>query len=409
MSDPHTHPEGPSDALRSEIARTDDGQVRPDGRVDSPRIEIVRANHAQLRLLLAGHWRMDADLSALDRLDVALQEMPRPASIAFDSSALIAWDSSLISHLAILIWRARERGIQVDETGLPQGMRALLRLAATTPALPRAARAQPPASLLPRVGLRVVELTRASGAILAFIGEVTLALPRMLTGRARFRRVELWALIEEVGAAALPIVSLVSLLVGLILGYIGDQQLAQFGARIFVADLVGLAIVIQMGALITAIVLAGRTSAAFAAQLGTMQVNEEIDALRTLGISPIEFLVLPRLVALVVMTPLLAIYANLMGILGGALAGSVVGGLSLTEYFTQTINAIRLNHVAQGLISATVYGAIVAVSGCLRGMQGGRDAAAVGQATTSAVVTSIVFIVIAAALLTIVFDAVGLS
>jgi phospholipid/cholesterol/gamma-HCH transport system permease protein len=140
-----------------------------------------------------------------------------------------------------------------------------------------------------------------------------------------------------------------------------------------------------------------------------MQVNEEIDALRTLGISPIEFLVLPRLIALMTMTPLLAIYANLMGILGGALAGNVVGGLSFTEYFTETLAAVRLNHLAQGLISATVYGAIIAVSGCLRGMQGGRDAAAVGQATTSAVVTSIVFITIAAAVLTILFDAIGLS
>jgi phospholipid/cholesterol/gamma-HCH transport system permease protein len=231
----------------------------------------------------------------------------------------------------------------------------------------------------------------------------------MLAGRARFRRSELWLLIEEVGAEALPIIGLVSFLVGLILGYIGDQQLAQFGARIFVADLVGLAVVIQMGALITAIVLAGRTGAAFAAQLGTMEANEEIDALRTLGVSPIEFLVLPRLIALVSMTPLLTIYANLMGILGGSFAGAVVGGLSLTEYFTQTAQAIGWNHIIQGLISAFVYGAIVAVSGCLRGIQSGRNAAAVGQATTSAVVTSIVFIVIAAAILTIIFDAIGLS
>ena len=247
-----------------------------------------------------------------------------------------------------------------------------------------------------------------SGEIVEFFGEATIAFRQMLRGRARFRAGDLGLSIEEAGADALPIISLVSLLVGLILGYIGIQQLEQFGAKLFVADLVGLATVIQMGALITAIVLAGRTGAAFAAQLGTMQVNEEIDALRTLGVSPMEFLVLPRLIALILMTPLLALYANLMGILGGALVAAIDADLTITAYLVQTQQAIGLNHVAQGLISATVYGAIVAVSGCLRGMQCGRSASSVGLATTSAVVTSIVFIVIAAAVLTIIFEAVGL-
>jgi phospholipid/cholesterol/gamma-HCH transport system permease protein len=244
---------------------------------------------------------------------------------------------------------------------------------------------------------------------MAFLGEGVLAVRRFLLGRARFRHSEFWVIVQESGADALPIVSLVSFLVGMILGYIGDQQLAEFGARIYVADLVGLATVVQMGALITAIVMAGRTGAAFAAQIGSMQVNEEIDALRTLGISPMEFLVLPRMLALILMTPLLAIYANLLGILGGAFVGTVVGGLTLTAYLVETQAAIGWNHITQGLICATVYGAIVAASGCLRGMQCGRSAAAVGQATTSAVVTAIVFIVIAAAVLTIIFDAVGLS
>jgi len=165
--------------------------------------------------------------------------------------------------------------------------------------------------------------------------------------------------------------------------------------------------VIQMSALITAIVLSGRTGAAFAAQLGTMQVNEEIDALRTLGIKPMEFLVLPRMLALVCMTPLLAIYANLMGILGGALVGVAVYDLTLVEYAIRTQEAVHLYQVAEGIINATVYGAIVAVSGCLRGMQCGRSAASVGLATTSAVVTAIVFIVLAAAVSTVVFNALG--
>jgi phospholipid/cholesterol/gamma-HCH transport system permease protein len=160
---------------------------------------------------------------------------------------------------------------------------------------------------------------------------------------------------------------------------------------------------------VTAIVLAGRTGAAYAARIGTMQVNEEIDALRTLGVPPMDFLVLPRLLALILMTPLLAVYADLMGMLGGAFVGVLVGGLTPTEYLVQTRASVGWNHIIQGLISATVYGAIVAISGCLRGMQCGRSAAAVGEATTSAVVTAIVAIVIAAAVLTVIFNALGLQ
>lgn len=380
--------------------------VQPDS---AARIALARDRAGRVSVVIGGAWQLDADLPDLDRIDAELSAEPAPKVIAFETSDLAAWDSALVGYLASLAWHCRERGIEVQEEGLPEGIQALLRLASAVPERRAGAHDEHTDPFLRRFGLDFIDLARSTGEILAFVGEVTLALRAMLAGRARFRRSELWLLIEEVGADALPIISLVSVLVGLILGYIGDQQLAQFGARIFVADLVGLAIVIQMGALITAIVLAGRTGAAFAAQLGTMQVNEEIDALRTLGISPVEFLVLPRLIALVAMTPLLAIYANLMGIMGGAFAGTVVGGLSMAEYFTETVAAIRWNHIVQGLISATVFGAIVAVSGCLRGMQSGRSAAAVGEATTSAVVTSIVFIVIASALLTIVFDAIGLS
>jgi phospholipid/cholesterol/gamma-HCH transport system permease protein len=223
-----------------------------------------------------------------------------------------------------------------------------------------------------------------------------------------YRKSDLWVIIQQSGPDALPIISLVTFLVGLILAYIGEQQLGRFGAKLYVADLVGLAMVIQVGALITAIVLAGRTGAAFAAQLGTMQVNEELDALKGFGIAPLEFLVLPRMLALMLMTPLLALYADLMGILGGAFVTAVVGELTLTEYFIETQNAIQLSHIAQGVFNATIYGAIVAVSGCLRGMQCGRSASSVGQAATSAVVTAIIFIVIAAAVLTIVYNALGI-
>ena len=359
---------------------------------------------------LSGRWRLDEPLPKLAAARRLLDQSPSLTALGFDSASLDDWDSSLVTYVAGIDRLCTERDIRCDPSGLPEGLRALLDLARTVPqhgVSDRSSERSP--SFLAQLGSNFVDLAQATGEIIAFFGSGILALRHFLLGRARFRRSELWLLIQESGADALPIVSLVSFLVGMILGYIGDQQLAQFGARIYVADLVGLATVIQMGALITAIVLAGRTGAAFAAHIGTMQVNEEIDALRTLGISPMEFLVLPRMIALILMTPLLAIYANLLGILGGAFVGTTVGGLSLTAYLIQTQTAIGWNHIIQGLISATVYGAIVAASGCLRGMQCGRSAAAVGQATTSAVVTAIVFIVIAAAVLTIIFDAVGLS
>jgi phospholipid/cholesterol/gamma-HCH transport system permease protein len=369
-------------------------EVQPDGR--------------GARLVLSGCWRLDQPLPVVDGIGRELDRLTDLTRLGFDSRALTDWDSGLVTYIAGVDRLCRARDIGCDPDGLPEGLRGLLELARSLPGHEPAAAERAP-SFLAQFGRQIMELSRATGEIMAFFGEGVLALRHFAAGRARFRRSELWLLIEEAGADALPIVGLVSFLVGMILGYIADQQLAQFGARIYVADLVGLATVIQMGALITAIVLAGRTGAAYAAQIGTMQVNEEIDALRTLGISPMEFLVLPRMLALILMTPLLAVYADLLGILGGAFVGVTVGGLTLTSYLVETQAAIAWNHIIQGLISATVYGAIVAASGCLRGMQCGRSAAAVGLATTSAVVTAIVFIVIAAAVLTIIFDAVGLS
>ncbi len=357
-------------------------------------------------LRLAGSWTIQSQLPAVERVDRALGSDVE--QIAFDSADLSAWDSGLVTYLTGIIDHCQGRGIEVDQAGLPDGVRGLLRLAYAVPERKGARRTEKRASFLQTVGEQSIDLARSTGEILAFLGESVLALGRLLRGRARFRKADLWLTVQEAGADALPIVSLVTFLVGLILAFIGENQLARFGAKIYVADLVGLAMVIQVAAIITAIVLAGRTGAAFAAQLGTMQVNEEIDALRTLGISPMDFLVLPRMLALILMTPLLAVYANVMGILGGAFVAAIIGDLTLTEYLNETQKAIGWNHIIQGLISATVYGAIVAVSGCLRGMQCGRSASAVGLATTSAVVTAIVFIVMAAGVLTIIFNTLGM-
>ena len=210
------------------------------------------------------------------------------------------------------------------------------------------------------------------------------------------------------GAQALPIISLISLLVGLILAFVGAVQLKYFGAQIYVADLVGIAMTREMGAMMTGIIMAGRTGAAFAAQLGTMQVNEEIDALHTLGISPFDFLVLPRLLALVLMMPLLCLYADAMGIMGGAIVGMGMLDISLPLYWNQTMAAVTLPYIWLGVVKGCVFGFIIAFVGCLRGLQAGRSAQAVGQAATSAVVTIIVGIIVVDGLFAVICDVIGI-
>jgi phospholipid/cholesterol/gamma-HCH transport system permease protein len=212
---------------------------------------------------------------------------------------------------------------------------------------------------------------------------------------------------QACGAMALPIVSLIAFLVGLTLAYIGAVVLRQFGADIWVADLVGLTMVREMGAVMTAIVLAGRTGAAYAATLGNMRANEEIDALETLGIRPVDFLVIPRIVALGVMMPLLALYANALGIIGGMAVAAGVLDIPPTAYWIEMLTIVDLSDVSTGLIKAFTFGIIVGISGCMRGMQAHRSAAGVGLATTSAVVTAILFIIVSDALYAVIFNILG--
>lgn len=244
--------------------------------------------------------------------------------------------------------------------------------------------------------------------MLGFIGQAIQSFGRLAAGRARFRLSDLTEIIFDCGAAALPIITLISFLVGLILAFVGAVQLQQFGAQIYVADLVGIAMAREMGALMTAIIMSGRTGAAFAAQLGTMQVNEEIDALTTFGLSSMDFLVLPRMIALILMMPLLCIYADLMGIVGGAVVGVAMLKLSVTQYINETIKGVALLDFGVGIFKSSVFGVLVAISGCMRGIQCGRSASAVGLAATSAMVTAIVFIIVTDGIFSVLTNALGI-
>jgi phospholipid/cholesterol/gamma-HCH transport system permease protein len=352
-------------------------------------------------------WRVEDLLPGPDEVRRHLDANPTIRRMTCDTEGVTVWDSGLLVFLGKLIAENDRRGIESDRSGLPEGVRRLLALASAVPERKDARQGRRRPSWLARLGTEAVTGAGQARATLAFLGETCLALVKLLRGRARFRRADLLVILQECGAEALGIVTLISFLVGVILAYVGAVQLRQFGAQIYVADLVGIAMTREMGAMMGAIIMAGWTGAAFAASIGTMQVNEEIDALTTLGISPMEFLVLPRMLALAVMMPLLCVYADFVGIVGGASVGVAMLDLGSVEYFVRSSQTITLADLLAGLIKSAVFGVLVAVAGCMRGMACGRSSAAVGWAATSAVVTGIVLIIVSDSAMTVIFNIIG--
>jgi len=361
-----------------------------------------------LRLRLKGSWKIGARFPSVDVVQKQIESSGGIRRIGFNTENLTAWDSGLLTFLIKISDYCSQNNIVFDKDGLPEGVVRLIALATAVPERKGARKEAVHEPFFSRVGSLSIELWQSTRELLAFIGEATIAFFNLLVGKASFRRSDLFLFIQQCGADALPIVTLISLLVGLILAFIGAVQLMMFGAQIYVADLVGIAMVRVMGAVMVGIVMAGRTGAAFAAQLGTMQGNEEIDALKTMGVSPMEFLVLPRMLALVLMMPLLCVYADLMGVLGGLIVGVSALDIGLLQYINQTMGALKLSFFLIGIIHATIFGVLVSLAGCLRGIQCGRSASAVGDATTSAVVTSIVAIIVATGIITVVCNVLGI-
>ena len=371
-------------------------------------VDFSLLNKEVLSVHLNGKWQIDQDVPSKEEMTDQLRQHPAVKHIVFDTTALNAWDSSLLIFLFDLTKVARKKEIEIKKAGLPSGVRQLITLATAVPKKEDASQSVSRDGFFARVGSDMVDFAKSAGDLVTFIGAAFEALVRMVTGRARFRASDLGLFLQQAGAEAVPIVSLISFLIGLILAFVGVLQLSMFGAEVYVADLVGIAMVREMGAIMTGIIMAGRTGASYAAQLGTMQVNEEIDALETLAIPPMEFLVLPRMVALTLMMPFLVLYSGLMGILGGALVAVGLYDINILVYLDRTKAAIGLNDLFIGLFMGVVFGILVALSGCLRGIQCGRSASAVGDAATSAVVTGIVAIIIATALITVVCSILGI-
>ncbi len=363
---------------------------------------IHKDANGDLMLSFKGSWTIRSATGEEDEIFERLQKFFPVRSVTIDTEELAVWDSLFISVLVAVHDYLRNQNIEIRFSGLSEGASHMLKLATSTHSSVSGRASKKRRSFIERVGMAAQSVVESVEAFHEFLGEVVLGILSVALGRNKLRLRDFFNYLEEAGARALGIVSLVSFLVGLILAFVATVQLKVFGAQIFVANLVGISMARDMGAMMCGIIMAGRTGATYAAQLGTMQVNEEIDALRTLGINPVYFLVVPRILALSLMMPLLCVYADLMGIAGGAVVGAGFSDITLHQYINQTREAVPLTHFFIGIVKSYVYGLIVALVGCQKGLSCGRSAAAVGRVTTSAVVTAIVWIIIACAIITII-------
>ena len=368
----------------------------------TPARATPRSAAGVLEVDLEGPWRLSGDTPRWGPVVGGA----RPSSVRLRADGVTQWDTSLIVFLGEAQRWCGAAGIPCDTAPLPEKMRLLSgQFEASMRTAGHDTHSQ---SLVVEVGLSTRSAMAHVQDFLRFVGECSIDTVRLVTGRTGLRWNDCLGEMQKCGAMALPIVSLISFLVGVTLAYSGSIVLKRFGGEIWVADLIGVAMTREMGALMAAIVLAGRTGAAFAAEIGSMKANEEIDALSTLGISPVRFLVIPRVLALGFMMPLLAIYANCLGILGGMAVAYATLDIPPAAYWVEMLTIVTLPDVFVGMIKAVVFGLIVGLSGCLRGLQADRNASGVGQAATSAVVTAILLIIVADAIFAVLFNALGL-
>lgn len=355
------------------------------------------------RLQLRGDWRLGNTPAGAELCEAIPEDC---AKLILATDELGQWDSSLAMALLGVARYCEEKKIAFDQEAAPAALQQLLKLATSIPP-DTGNTAEKKTTFTQRLQKNLAAHWEEFSGTLIFIGDVTLAIGKWLRGSAKTRSGDIAAFVYQAGPKALAIVTLISILVGMILAYLGSVQLRQLGAQIYVADLVAIGMVREMGALMTAVIMAGRTGAAYAAQLGTMQVNEEIDALKTMGISSMEFLVLPRLLALVFIMPLLCIYADVIGMVGGALIAFSMD-VSIGQYVLQTQGAVDWIDLFAGVVKSIFFGVLIAVAGCQAGLTCGRNSDAVGMATTKAVVRAIVYLVVADAAFNILFDKLGI-
>ncbi len=330
------------------------------------------------------------------------------ATTIVDATGIAALDTSGAWLLQKLLLRLRQAGSVVTLHGLRPDFAKLLDAVAQYVAAQPLLAASSPTTVFERVGRNSAAAVEQAVALLSFVGESAMVLAGCVMHPTRFRWRPILYNIRNAGFDALPIVGLLSFLLGVVVAYQGAGQLRQYGANIFVADLIGLSMLREFAPLITAIIIAGRSGSAYAAQIGTMSVTEEIDAMRTLGIAPVELLVLPKIIALLLVLPLLTVFADVLGVFGGMIMAHAQLGIGYGEFLDRFVKAVSLTDYLIGVCKAPVFAGIIAVVGCFQGFrtQGGADS--VGRQTTRSVVQSIFLVIVADALFSIAFSALGI-
>ncbi len=377
------------------------------GTAPAAHAELNKSGRATLRhadgvlvTVLSGDWSIENETPRFESLvdrDAKNREVAR--TLTFDASALGSWDSSLLVFLEQAQAYCDAHNLTLDDTALPEQVTRLLALSRAVPE--RSASEDKPTkkTAVDRLGTKAMQTWSTVESSITFAGQVALAVVQLPRRTVRMRWREFWVVVQSNSSGAIPIVTLIALLVGVIIAFLGVVVLQRFGAGYYASYLVGFGMLREMGALMTGIIMAGRTGAGFAAELGSMKITEEIDAFVTLGISPVEHLVLPRMLGIFFMMPLLTLYADFVGIVGGMAVAVSLLDLSAKQFLGGLLSAVTLADAMLGVFKGLVFGLVIGFSGCLKGLQTGSDAGAVGRAATSAVVLGITLIILANAVI----------
>lgn len=365
----------------------------------------IRPGATPRELRCTGEWLLRSAARIDVRIDTCLSVMPLPngGEMLIDAQEVTALDTSG----AWLLHRTRcdleQGGYTVRFTGLRPEFEALLRLVASR-TVPAASAPQSEPSMLAHIGDKTWQSLHGVYGLLSFLGDSTISAMRELLQPRRIRWKSILYNLQTAGVAALPITGLLAFLLGIVIAYQGAEQLSRVGANIYIADLVGLSMVRELSPLITAIIIAGRSGSAYAAQIGTMKVTEEVDALRTIGIGPIDLLVLPKVIALVIALPLLTVYTDIMGILGGMVMARAQLDVGYSTFIDRLDDAVSLTSFMIGIGKAPVFAMIISLVGCYQGFQVNGSAESVGRQTTKSVVQAIFLVILADALFSIAFS-----
>lgn len=341
-----------------------------------------------------------------DKILTALETQP-VSHINIDGSNLKEWDTALLAGVLTVIQTAKKKNIPFQTKKIPPQMQQLLNLALTVDRKPQEKK-HTHLPFLDQIGVYGINIYNSTKKGLSFIWQTLNSVGRLLNGRAIMRPIDFLFALENAGWKAVGIVSLISFMVGLILAFVGAVQLKLFGAQVYVASLVTIAMTRIMGAIMMGIIMAGRTGASYAATIGTMQVNEEIDALKTMGIPVTDFLVLPRFLALIITMPFLTMWADFMGMLGGGIVSILMLDIAPQEYIKYSINAFDVTNFLVGVFHGLIFGCVIALCGCYYGINCGRNADSVGVATTHSVVSAIVWMIIMTGIITLLCEVIGI-